>query len=393
MRRPAKTLTAQSVRNAKEPGKYFDGNGLFLRIDKSGGRYWVQRITVKSKRREIGVGNPELVSLAEAREIALDNRRLVQAGGDPLQAKKDAKAVLTFEEAARKVHEIHRPSWRNAKHAAQFISTLETYTFPKMGRLRVADVAAADVLGVLQPIWLEKPETARRVRQRIGLVMKWAIAQGWRLDNPADAIAQALPKQTAPKKHRKSLPYLEVAGFLDVMRGSNAGKTTKLALEMVILTALRSVEVREAIWQEIDMDKAEWLLPARRMKAKKAHRVPLSARAMEILHEAKALGDGSDLVFPGTRYGRPLSDMTLLKLVKGLGFDVHVHGFRTSFKTWSLERTNFANEVSEMALAHTVKNKAEAAYARSDLFEKRRKLMERWAENLKNNRGNVVKLA
>jgi len=392
LRRPAKTLTAQSVRNAKEPGKYFDGNGLFLRIDKAGGRYWVQRITVKSKRREIGIGNPELVSLAEAREIALDNRKLVQSGGDPLQAKKEALAVLTFEEAARKVHEIHRPSWRNAKHAAQFISTLETYTFPKMGRIRVADVAAADVLGVLQPIWLEKPETARRVRQRIGLVMKWAIAQGWRLDNPADAIAQALPKQTAPKKHRKSLPYQEVAGFLDVMRGSNAGKTTKLALEMVILAALRSVEVREAVWQEIDMDKAEWAIPARRMKAKKAHRVPLSTRAIEILREAKALGDGSDLVFPGTRYGRPLSDMTLLKLVKGLGFDVDVHGFRTSFKTWSLERTNFANEVSEMALAHTVQNKAEAAYARSDLFEKRRKLMERWAAHLSTHVENVVRI-
>ena len=380
------------MRNAKEPGKYFDGNGLFLRIDKAGGRYWVQRITVKSKRREIGIGNPELVSLAEAREIALDNRKLVQSGGDPLQAKKEALAVLTFEEAARKVHEIHRPSWRNAKHAAQFISTLETYTFPKMGRIRVADVAAADVLGVLQPIWLEKPETARRVRQRIGLVMKWAIAQGWRLDNPADAIAQALPKQTAPKKHRKSLPYQEVAGFLDVMRGSNAGKTTKLALEMVILAALRSVEVREAVWQEIDMDKAEWAIPARRMKAKKAHRVPLSTRAIEILREAKALGDGSDLVFPGTRYGRPLSDMTLLKLVKGLGFDVDVHGFRTSFKTWSLERTNFANEVSEMALAHTVQNKAEAAYARSDLFEKRRKLMERWAAHLSTHVENVVRI-
>jgi integrase len=392
MRRPAKTLTAQYVRNAKDPGKHFDGNGLFLRIDKAGGRYWVQRITIQGKRREIGIGSPELVTLAEARESALVNRRLVQAGGDPLQAKREARAMLTFEEAARKVYEIHKPSWSNAKHAAQFISTLESYTFPKMGRIRVADVTAADILEALQPIWLTKPETARRVRQRIGMVMKWAIAQGWRLDNPADAIAQALPKQTKPKKPRKALPYQEVAGFLETLQSSQAGAITKLALELVVLTACRSGDVRLALWQEIDLDKAEWIIPPDRMKAKREHRIPLSGRAVDVLQQVRALGDGSGLVFPSTRYGKPLSDMTLSKLVKGMGFDVDVHGFRTSFKTWAQEKTNSPREVSEAALAHTVKDKAEAAYARSDLFAKRRKLMERWAGYVTAKRGDVVRI-
>ncbi len=273
--------------------------------------------------------------------------------------------------------------WRNAKHAAQFISTLETYAFPKMGKARVADVTTADVLAVLTPIWTKKPETARRVRQRIGTIMKWAVAQGWRQDNPADAIAQALPKHEKTKAHRKALPYPEVAGCIETVKASGAGISTKLALEFLMLTASRSGEVRGATWDEIDLGdgatRATWEIPASRMKAKKPHRVPLSARAVEMLREAEKLVDGSGLVFPSTKPGKPLADRRLSKLVKELGFDADVHGFRTSFRMWAQEQTNFPREVAEAALAHVIQNKAEAAYARSDVFEKRRKMMESWS--------------
>lgn len=396
IRTPKKPLTAAFVRNVKEAGKYFDGNGLFLRVDKAGARYWVQRFTFQGKRREIGLGNPDIVTLSEARETALDNRRQVKAGIDLIQAKKQSQAILTFEEAARKVYEINKPSWRNAKHAAQFISTLETYVFPKFGRIGVADVTTADVLGALQPIWLKKPETARRVRQRIGQVMKWAVAKGWRQENPAETISQALPKQTKPKTARKALPYQEVGEFIQILQASNAGAVTKLAFEMIILTASRSSEVRLARWHEFDFDKAQWIIPADRMKAKREHRVPMSGRVVDILHEAKAFhtsGDlGAGLVFQGVRRGKPLSENTFSKLVKALGYDIHPHGFRTSFKTWAQEQTNIAREVSEAALAHVVKDKAEAAYARSDLFEKRQKLMARWAGYVAAKRGDVVRI-
>ena len=193
-RHPNKALSAAFVRTVQERGKYFDGHGLLLKVDRSGARRWVQRIIIRGKRTELGLGSPPLVSLAEAREAALANRKLARAGGDPLREKREAEAVLTFEEAARKVHQMHLPSWRNPKHGQQFINTLATYAFPRMGKLKVADVTTADVLAVLTPIWIDKPETARRVRQRIGSVMKWAVAQGWRQDNPADAIAEALPR-------------------------------------------------------------------------------------------------------------------------------------------------------------------------------------------------------
>lgn len=391
-RRPEKALTAQAVKNATEPGKYFDGHGLYLRVDANGSRFWVQRITVRGKRCELGLGSPALVSLAEARTAALENRKLARSGGDPLQSRREAQAVLTFEEAARKVHALHKPTWKNPKHAAQFLTTLETYTFPKLGKLKATDVTTADVLAVLTPIWTTIPETAGRVRQRIGMVMKWTIAQGWRQDNPAENIAQALPKLGKQLAHRKALPYAELAGCLDAVAASGAGQSTKLALEYLVLTASRSGEVREARWAEIDTTTNVWEVPAERMKMKRPHRVPLSPRAIALLKAAKALDDGSGLVFPGTKKGRPLSDMTLSKLVKELGFKADVHGFRTSFRTWAQERTNFPREVAEAALAHLSGDAVERAYARSDVFEKRRKMMEGWAGYLAETPAKVVRL-
>ncbi|MDA0822255.1 MAG: tyrosine-type recombinase/integrase [Proteobacteria bacterium] len=399
-RRPEKVLSAAFVRQVTKPGKYFDGHGLYLRVRLNGGRQWIQRIVIRRKRCELGLGNPSLVSLAEAREQALANHKLARAGGNPLQAKREGNAVLTFEEAARKVHALHLPTWRNKKHGAQFISTLETYTFPRMGKLKVSDVTTADLLAVLSPIWTEKPETAVRVRQRIGMVMKWAIAQQWRQDNPAEYVAQALPKQDkSKKKHRTFLPYAQVADCIGVVQSSRAGVSTKLALEFLVLTATRSGETRLARWDEIEWGdaatpatSATWAIPSSRMKAKRAHRVPLSARAVEILREAETLADGSGLIFPGTRHKKPLSDVTLSKLVKELGFDADVHGFRTSFRMWSQERNNAPREVAEAALAHTIRDKAEAAYARSDVFERRRTLMESWAVYLAKESGKVIKL-
>lgn len=236
------------------------------------------------------------------------------------------------------------------------------------------------MLRVLTPIWTEKPETARRVRQRIGTVLKWAVAQGWRQDNPADSITQALPKVGKSQVHRKSLPYTDIADCLSAIRRSRAMTSTKLALEFLVLTAARSGEVREAVWDEIDLDNKLWTIPASRMKAKRAHRVPLSPQAITILQEARAFGDGSNLIFPGSRYGVPLSDMTLSKLVKELGFDVDVHGFRTSFRTWVQEKTEYPRELAEAALAHAVGDAVEEAYARSDFLDRRRVMMDSWAE-------------
>ncbi|WP_051416359.1 tyrosine-type recombinase/integrase [Paracoccus sp. J55] len=378
------------VQTITEPGKYFDGHGLYLRVDKTGGRFWVQRIVINGKRCELGLGSLDFVTLAEARHAAFENRKLARAGGDPLSDRREAKAVMTFEEAAREVHRIHLPTWKNPKHGDQFINTLATYAFPTMGPIRAPDVSTADVLAVLQPIWLTKAETARRVKQRIGTVMKWCIAKGWRKDNPVDAVDKGLPKQTGRKEHRKSLPYDAVADCLHTVAGTNAGLSTKLCFELLVLTCVRSNEAREARWAEVDLKAKVWEIPAERMKMARPHRIPLSKRAVAVLEQAKGLDD--DLVFPGSKKGKPLSDATLLKLIRENGYDVDIHGFRTSFRTWAQERTNFPREVPEAALAHQSGDETERAYARSDLFEKRRKIMEAWAGYLAERRDNVVRI-
>lgn len=390
MRRPAKALTAKSVQAATEPGKYFDGHGLYLRIDKAGSRAWVQRIVIQGKRRELGLGSPDFVSLADARLTAYENRKLARAGGDPLQERKAEKAVMTFEEAAREVHRLHTPTWKNPKHADQFINTLETYAFPTMGKLKATDVTPADVLTVLQPIWISKAETARRVKQRIGTVMSWCATKGWCKGNPAEAVGKALPKQSGKKEQRKALPYSDVAGCLAVVASTDAGLSTKLCFEFLVLTCVRSNEAREARWSEIDMQAAVWTIPAERMKMDRPHRVPLCKRALAVLRRAEGLD--ADLVFPGSKQGKPLSDATLLKLIRENGFPVDIHGFRTSFRTWAQERTNFPREVAEAALAHLSGDAVERAYARSDVFEKRRKMMEAWAAFLAEKPAQVVRI-
>jgi integrase len=383
-RHKEKVLTAATVRSLSAKGFYPDGQGLYLKIDPSGAKRWMQRLVIQGKRRDLGLGSASLVSLAEARECALQNRKLARAGGDPLASRKQSESIMTFEAAAQRVHDLHLPTWRNAKHGQQWLNTLRQYAFPHFGKKRLDAMTGSDVLSALSPIWNKRPETARRVKQRIGTVLKWANANGWRTDNPADAISKALPKHDRSTiKHQKALPYDQVTDALNRVRESDASFSSKLAFEFMVLTATRSGETRGAVWDEFDLEKEEWTIPGERMKSKRPHRIPLSPRCIVILKQAKALqSKTSSYVFPGALDGKPLSDMTLSKLLKELGVGAVPHGFRSSFRDWAGERTNFPREVCEFALAHVIKDKAEAAYARSDLFEKRRKLMEDWSRYL-----------
>ena len=384
-------ISAKFVENVTEAGKYYDLHGLFLHVRPSGAKKWLQRYTFNGRRREIGLGSAKIVSVATARKKAYQNLVIVSEGKDPIEDNKQDKIIPKFEEAARTVYEANRPTWRNAKHAAQFITTLETYAFPVIGNMPVKDINSTHVLQILSPIWVTKSETARRIRQRLSTVFKWCVAKQWRVDDPADiAIAQALPSQKKKVTHRKSISYNEVADFLDTVSKSSAGLNTKLGIEFLILTATRSGEVRNARWDEVDG--SLWTIPAERMKAEVAHRIPLPSRCMEILASAKEISQGSGYIFEGTKPNKPLSENTFNKLMKELGLDVHAHGFRTSFRTWTQEKTNYPREIAEAALAHSLSDKAEAAYARSDLLEKRAEMMEAWAQFLSASGSDVIQI-
>ena len=299
----------------------------------------------------------------------------------PSQKPENARWILASAQGMEKIHsqtDAVRARYRT-KHADQWINTLRTYVFPTLGKRRVSDISIADVLNVLKPIWNTKHETATRVRQRMGDVFKWSIAQGWRTDNPIVSVTEILPKVSKSKvQARKALDYEKVSTFLSDLQTRPSNPLTKLALEFLILTATRSGEVRGAEWSEVDLAKAEWTIPADRMKAAAEHRVPLTQRMMEILEAAKTMSGNRSLIFPGPSGVKPLSENTFQKLVREMGYHVHVHGFRSSFRTWAQDHTEYAREVVEAALAHQEGNKVVAAYARSDLFNKRKNLMIEW---------------
>jgi integrase len=370
-------LTAKKVQSKLKPGMHNDGAGLYLRVTSTGAKSWILRCRVHGAKRDIGLGGFSWVSLAEARKKAAEIRAVARTGGDPLAERDRAKGIPTFEEAAQSVwREQVVPTARNEKHKAQWINTLRDYAFPIIGNRRVDVIRSGDILRVLQPIWLEKPETARRVRQRLRTVFDWSIAAQHReTSNPLAGIEKALPKQGDKAKHHAALPYAELPGLMERLSGADG--VGAMAVQFAILTASRSGEVRGTRWSEIDLDAAVWTIPAERMKAKEEYRIPLTAEALAVLKQARGLDD--DLVFPGQRQGRPLSDMSLITVLKRLNVPVTVHGFRSTFRDWTSERTNVPREIAEMCLAHTVGNAVERAYARSDLFEKRRDLMERWA--------------
>lgn len=378
---PDKALSALLVKQIKAPGRYADGNGLYLVVDPSGARRWLLRIIVKGRRRDIGLGGAGLVSLAEARETALGYRKIARQGGDPLEVRRETQRVVpTFRDAAELVHGEHEISWKNSKHAQQWINTLRQYAFPIIGNHRVDGIETPNVLRVLSPIWLTKPETARRVKQRIGTVMDWAKASGFRNgDNPVDGVLRGLPKQAVADRHHAALPFAEVPAFVQRLRATNSSDSVKLAFEFLVLTASRTGEVLHSQWSEIDLNGKLWTVPADRMKAKRVHRMPLSARCVTILEAARRLSDQSRYIFPGQSDDKPLSNMVFLATLKRMQLSITSHGFRSAFRDWAAETTSYPREIAEMALAHTIESKVEAAYRRGDLLEKRREMMEDWA--------------
>ena len=379
-RHPDKALSAAFVRSAP-PGRHADGNGLYLFVQPTGTRSWVQRIVIRGRRRELGLGAATLVPLAEARELALANRKLARSGGDPLTEKRRAEGIPTFAEAAERVLEQKRGGWRGRWHAQNWWQSLERYVFPRIGRRPVSEVNTADVLEILRPIWHVKAATAREVRQRVRSVLEWAIAVDLRTDNPCDRVVPVLGPQNDIVTHRQALPHKDVAAAIETVRAGSAQPAVRLAFEFLVLTAARSGEVRLATWDEIDAAGAVWTVPATRMKAKREHRVPLCGRALEVLDAAQTLGDGNRLVFP-MRSGRSIATSTFPKMLQQHEVAAVPHGFRSSFRDWAAEETDHPREVIEAALAHVVQNKVEAAYARSDLLERRRRLMDDWAEYL-----------
>ena len=378
-------LSATGIKALRESGRYSDGGGLHLFVSRAGRKSWVLRVTVDGRRRDIGLGGFPTVSVARAREKASGHRAAIAEGRDPL-AEKHAPALPTFREAALAVHEANRPRWRSTKQAANWVQTLERHAMPSLGNTPIHRIERSDVLRVLSPIWTSRPETARRVRQRIRSVFRWAMAHGFMETNPAgEAIDGALPTMPRVREHLRALPHQEVAWALETVASSNASVLAKLCLRFLVLTAARSGEARGAVWKEIDLEGGEWRIPAERMKAGAEHRVPLSRQALEVLGEASALRDRSGLVFPSPlKVGSPMSDMTLTKVLRstGLAERATVHGFRSSFKNWTLEETEAPWAVSEAALAHALGNATEQAYARTDLYARRRELMQRWADYL-----------
>ena len=376
-RHPHNALTPAFVRNVSRAGRYCDGNGLYLDVRPTGSRGWVQRLVIRGRRTELGLGGFPLVSLKEAREKAFANRKLAREGGDPLADKRRSESMPTFAEAAGKVWNQLRPGWRSPNHARLWQRSLERHVFPRIGEMPIPEVTSADVIGILAPIWHDKAATAIKVRQRIRAVLEWAVAMDLRPDNPCDRIGPVLGAQGKVVRHMRALPHGEVAGAIEAVRESDARPVVKLAFEFLVLTATRSGEVRGAAWTEIDRDEAVWTIPARRTKGNRKHRVPLCRRALEILGEARTLGRGGGLVFPSVR-GKPIGTTAMADVLRRLKIDAVPHGFRSSFRDWAAEETDHSREVAEAALAHKVRNQIEAAYRRTDLFERRRRLMADW---------------
>lgn len=382
-------LTARSVDANRARGRYSDGGGLVLQISKWGTKSWAFRYQRKGRDRHMGLGPVHTVSLADAREAARECRKLLLQGRDPIDERKEKKKrelldevhSLTFRECAERYIAAQAGGWRNEKHRAQWSSTLAAYAYPTIGELAASAIDTTLVLNCLEPIWSHTPETAKRLRGRIENILDWAAVRGYRAgDNPArwrGHLSKLLPApgKVRAVRHHAAMPYSELPKFMADLRDRD--ELAARALELTVLTSLRTSEVIEAEWDEFDLAAKVWTVSARRMKMKREHRVPLSKRAIEIL---STLPHKSELVFPGLRKGHPLSNMAMLKTLERMSRGVTVHGFRSTFRDWAAERTNYPNHVVEMALAHAVGDKVEAAYRRGDLFEKRRRLMEDWAQ-------------
>jgi integrase len=389
MKRQLQRLSSKAVAAQRRAGYFADGGGLYLQVTATRSKSWIFRYTLNGRSREMGLGSEQAITLAEARRKAAEGRRQLAEHIDPIDARDAQRAQtvlskarsISFAQCAEKYIAAHRAGWRNPKHADQWTNTIETYSAPVIGALPVQDVDTGLVLKVLEPIWTTKPETASRLRSRIEAVLDWASSRGYRSgDNPArwrGHLDNLLPRLERRKrvKHHPALPYSKVGDFMQQLR-TQEGMPAR-ALEFAILTGCRTGELIGAKRAEFDLANALWTIPAARMKSHREHRVPLSPQALAIVREA--LKAGGEYVFPGRYPGKPMSNMAMLELVRRMGADLTVHGFRSTFRDWAAESTNYPREVCEMALAHVVSDKTEAAYRRGDLFEKRRRLMAEWA--------------
>ena len=390
MSRPIHKLSARRVSTETKPGLYSDGGGLYLQVSKSGAKSWIYRFMMNRKVRDMGLGSLRDFTLAEVRDKARECRQLVHEGIDPIEQRKSVRSARmaesrksqSFEDCAKDYLKAHSSAWKNPKHRQQWENTLSTYAYPVIGKLSVKDIDTHLVKKVLDPIWTTKTETATRVRGRIERILDWATVQELRHgDNPArwkghlDHLLPA-PGKLKRVQHHKALPYQDMHDLTQEL--TSAEGISALGLRFLILTAARSGEVRLATWEEIDLINKTWTIPAERMKAGKEHVVPLCSQAVDILETMGRFREG-DLVFSGNKKDRPLSDMAFTQLLRRMGrTDITAHGFRSSFRDWAGETTAFPREVIEAALAHQLKDKTEAAYFRSNLLDKRRKLMNAW---------------
>ncbi len=392
MAKQIEKLTPEFINSVDKPGMYPDGLGLYLQVSKWNTKSWLFRYSRNYKLRSLGLGATHTITLLEARKRAKQARQLLLDGIDPIDTKHDKRQqdalerarVMTFDQCAKAYIDAHRHGWKSPKHAEQWTNTLTTYATPIIGGLPVAEVDTALVMKVLNPIWTTKTETASRVRGRIESILGWATVSKLRTgENPArwrDHLENLLPKRSKVQKvaHHPALPYADIETFIKELRSH--GGIAALALEFTILTAARTGEVIGANWDEIDLDGKVWTIPPERMKAEKEHRVPLCTRAIEILNELQKLG--GEYVFPGLKPKKPLSNMAMLNLLKRMKRgDLTVHGFRSTFRDWAAEQTTYPHEMAEMALAHTIDNKVEAAYRRGDLFKKRIRMMQDWQKH------------
>lgn len=386
-------LTVKQVEALRDKGYYADGGNLYIKVSATGSKSWILLYTIGGKTREMGLGGYPDVSLSNARDVADEQRKLIKLDGvDPIakrQADRDALRLadskrITFEQAANQYIDSHRKGWKNAKHAEQWGNTLRDYAHPIFGNLPIAAIDTALILKAIEPIWQTKTETASRVRGRIESILDWASSRGYRTgDNPArwrGHLDNLLPARSKVQKvkHHAALQIAELGQFMSDVRSQQG--TAARTLEFCILTACRTGEVIGAKWDEVDFNNDTWTIPAERMKAGKEHRVPLSNRAREILKNQENIRE-SDYVFAGGKVGKPLSNAAMLELLKRMKREyLTVHGFRSTFRDWAAESTSFPRDVCEMALAHTISDKVEASYRRGDLFAKRKRLMQQWAE-------------
>ena len=386
-------MSALKASRIKEPGLHADGGGLYLQVGRGDARSWIFRYTAGGRERQMGLGPAHTVSLAEARDMALELRKVRLKGVDPIEARKAAQetarreraSAVTFSQAVSEYIRLNKAGWRNDKHAAQWTSTLKTYAEPIIGALPVASIDANDILRVLEPIWIDKAETASRVRGRMEAVLDWSTVRGQRTgDNPArwrGNLEMLLPAKSKVRKvtHHAAIDRADLPKFMAQL--SQQVGTAARALEFTVLTATRTSEVLGARWEEIDLQAEIWTIPADRMKAGKEHKVALSERALAVLKPLAAVRT-SEWLFPGEgKTDGPLSNMAMLKVLKRMNrADLTTHGFRSTFRDWAAETTSTPGEVVEMALAHTIASKVEAAYRRGDLLEKRRRLMKAWGQ-------------